>query len=51
MGSNSTANCATVPQPPPSTGKLITILSIDGGGIRGLIPATIITYLEARLQV
>jgi predicted acylesterase/phospholipase RssA len=50
MGSNSTANCATVPQPPPSTGKLITILSIDGGGIRGLIPATIITYLEAKLQ-
>jgi len=50
MGSNSTANCATVPQPPPSTGKLITILSIDGGGIRGLIPATIIAYLEAKLQ-
>ncbi|GJN04891.1 hypothetical protein PR202_ga22471 [Eleusine coracana subsp. coracana] len=39
-----------VPQPPPWTGKLITILSIDGGGIRGLIPATIIAYLEAKLQ-
>jgi len=50
MESNGTANCATVPQPPPSTGKLITILSIDGGGIRGLIPATIIAYLEAKLQ-
>nr|ACG31156.1 patatin T5 precursor [Zea mays] len=52
MGSigRGTANCATVPQPPPSTGKLITILSIDGGGIRGLIPATIIAYLEAKLQ-
>jgi patatin-like phospholipase/acyl hydrolase len=48
--SKSTANCATVPQPPPSKGKLITILSIDGGGIRGLIPATIIAYLEAKLQ-
>jgi hypothetical protein len=40
-----------VPQPPPSTGKLVTVLSIDGGGIRGLIPATIIAYLEAKLQV
>lgn len=49
MESNNTAN--TVPQPPPSTGKLITILSIDGGGIRGLIPATIVAYLEAKLQV
>ena len=48
--SKSTANCATVTQPPPSKGKLITILSIDGGGIRGLIPATIIAYLEAKLQ-
>nr|AAD22169.1 patatin-like protein [Sorghum bicolor] len=47
---NGTANCTTVPQPPPSTGKLITILSIDGGGIRGLIPATIIAHLEAKLQ-
>jgi hypothetical protein len=36
---------------PPSMGKLITILSIDGGGIRGLIPATMLTFLEAKLQV
>ncbi|KAJ4790665.1 Patatin [Rhynchospora pubera] len=35
---------------PPSMGKLITILSIDGGGIRGLIPATILAFLEAKLQ-
>jgi len=41
----------TVPQPPPSQGRLITVLSIDGGGIRGLIPATIITCLETKLQV
>ncbi|CAN6363437.1 unnamed protein product [Urochloa humidicola] len=53
MASNGTANAAsgtTVPQPPPSTGKLITVLSIDGGGIRGLIPATIIAFLESKLQ-
>jgi hypothetical protein len=31
--------------------KLITILSIDGGGIRGIIPATILAFLEAKLQV
>ncbi|CAO2146597.1 unnamed protein product [Urochloa humidicola] len=51
-GSTTTAadTTVTVPQPPPSTGKLITILSIDGGGIRGLIPATIIAFLEAKLQ-
>jgi hypothetical protein len=49
-GSTAAAADMTVPQPPPSTGKLITILSIDGGGIRGLIPATIIAFLEAKLQ-
>ncbi|XP_078441178.1 patatin-like protein 2 [Wolffia australiana] len=31
-------------------GNLITILSIDGGGIRGLIPATILAVLEKELQ-
>ncbi|KAH0684917.1 hypothetical protein KY285_022637 [Solanum tuberosum] len=35
---------------PPINGKFITILSIDGGGIRGLIPATILEYLESQLQ-
>ncbi|KAF5955723.1 hypothetical protein HYC85_008579 [Camellia sinensis] len=35
---------------PPTYGNLITILSIDGGGIRGIIPATILTYLESQLQ-
>src|SRR5215470_8175059 len=30
--------------------KKIKILSIDGGGIRGIIPGTILTYLEKRLQ-
>ena len=35
----------------PTYGNLITVLSIDGGGIRGLIPATILSFLEAQLQV
>ncbi|XP_006663045.2 patatin-like protein 1 [Oryza brachyantha] len=38
------------PTPPPCQGRLITVLSIDGGGIRGLIPATILACLEAKLQ-
>ena len=36
---------------PPTYGNLVTILSIDGGGIRGIIPATILARLETRLQV
>ncbi|XP_010028264.2 patatin-like protein 3 [Eucalyptus grandis] len=35
---------------PPTYGKLITILSIDGGGVRGIIPGVILGYLEAQLQ-
>ncbi|XP_038902533.1 patatin-like protein 3 [Benincasa hispida] len=31
-------------------GKMITVLSIDGGGIRGIIPGTILSFLEAKLQ-
>ncbi|WOK92205.1 patatin-like protein 2 [Canna indica] len=34
----------------PTYGNLITILSIDGGGIRGVIPATILSFLESELQ-
>ncbi|KAI4356305.1 hypothetical protein L6164_000337 [Bauhinia variegata] len=30
--------------------ELITVLSIDGGGIRGVIPGTILPHLETRLQ-
>ncbi|KAJ0025163.1 hypothetical protein Pint_08828 [Pistacia integerrima] len=35
---------------PPTYGNLITVLSIDGGGIRGLIPGTILAFLESELQ-
>lgn len=35
---------------PPTYGNLVTILSIDGGGIRGIIPATILDFLETQLQ-
>ncbi|KAK5823912.1 Patatin group M-3 [Gossypium arboreum] len=34
----------------PTYGDLITILSIDGGGIRGIIPGTILGFLESQLQ-
>ncbi|KAJ0934569.1 hypothetical protein HanRHA438_Chr03g0108901 [Helianthus annuus] len=36
---------------PPAFGNLITVLSIDGGGVRGLIPAIILEFLEAELKV
>ncbi|GER30867.1 patatin family protein [Striga asiatica] len=35
---------------PPNTGNLITVLSIDGGGIRGIIPGVLLAYLESQLQ-
>ncbi|CAL4991461.1 unnamed protein product [Urochloa decumbens] len=50
MGSNGTASQTSAVAPPPSQGRLITVLSIDGGGIRGLIPTTIIACLEDKLQ-
>jgi len=37
--------------PPSDYGNMITILSIDGGGIRGIIPATLLDYLDKALKV
>lgn len=31
--------------------NFITVLSIDGGGVRGIIPGVILAYLESQLQV
>jgi patatin-like phospholipase/acyl hydrolase len=31
--------------------RKVTVLTIDGGGIRGLIPGTILAFLEKKLQV
>ncbi|WVZ67351.1 hypothetical protein U9M48_016441 [Paspalum notatum var. saurae] len=55
LGRGSDSDDDELPQPqerlPPSRyGKRITVLSIDGGGIRGLIPAVILASLEERLQ-
>ena len=36
---------------PPTYGNLITVLSIDGGGVRGIIPGVILAYLESQIQV
>ncbi|GMH13842.1 hypothetical protein Nepgr_015683 [Nepenthes gracilis] len=38
------------PLQPPTYGDFITILSIDGGGIKGILPGTILAFLEAELQ-
>uniref|UniRef100_A0A2N9I4L6 Patatin n=1 Tax=Fagus sylvatica TaxID=28930 RepID=A0A2N9I4L6_FAGSY len=35
---------------PPCYGNLITVLSIDGGAIRGVIPGVILNFLESELQ-
>lgn len=37
--------------PYPKNGSIVTVLSVDGGGIRGIIPATFLTFLESKLQV
>ncbi|KAI7748484.1 hypothetical protein M8C21_009307, partial [Ambrosia artemisiifolia] len=39
------------PLQPPTYGNLITILSIDGGGVRGIIPSVMLDFLERELQL
>ncbi|KQJ98604.1 patatin-like protein 2 [Brachypodium distachyon] len=41
---------STPGSPPPSYGSIVTVLSIDGGGVRGIIPGTILAFLEEKLQ-
>ncbi|XP_073007431.1 LOW QUALITY PROTEIN: patatin-like protein 2 [Typha latifolia] len=36
--------------PPPVLGNIVTLLGIDGGGVRGIIPGTILAFLESKLQ-
>lgn len=36
---------------PPKYGDLVTILSLDGGGVRGIIGGVILANLEKHLQV
>ncbi|WOG93113.1 hypothetical protein DCAR_0312394 [Daucus carota subsp. sativus] len=44
-------HCANKPTSHQTTkGKIVTVLSIDGGGIRGIIPGTILAFLESKLQ-
>jgi hypothetical protein len=31
--------------------KTVTVLTIDGGGIRGIIPSVLLGFLESKLQV
>lgn len=35
---------------PPTDHKLVTVLSVDGGGVRGIIPAVLLAVLEDELQ-
>ncbi|PUZ51884.1 hypothetical protein GQ55_6G226700 [Panicum hallii var. hallii] len=41
---------STPMSPPPAFGNIVTVLSIDGGGVRGIIPGTILAFLEEKLQ-
>ncbi|KAG0523977.1 hypothetical protein BDA96_07G170000 [Sorghum bicolor] len=46
----STSTLGTPKSPPPAYGSIVTVLSIDGGGVRGIIPGTILGFLEEKLQ-
>ncbi|CAJ1948046.1 unnamed protein product [Sphenostylis stenocarpa] len=44
------AGFSTQKLPTSHSGSMITILSIDGGGIKGIIPATVLNYLDKALK-
>lgn len=35
----------------PHLEDIVTVLSIDGGGVRGIIPAKVLEFLESELKV
>jgi len=37
--------------PPSDNGNTLTVLSIDGGGIRGIVTATVLDHLDQALKV
>ena len=49
--SRGASTLGTPKSPPPAYGSIVTVLSIDGGGVRGIIPGTILGFLEEKLQV
>jgi patatin-like phospholipase/acyl hydrolase len=51
MASASSASAEGAHETNPEKVKLVMVLSIDGGGVRGIIPATILAFLEEKLQV
>ncbi|CAL4999350.1 unnamed protein product [Urochloa decumbens] len=48
--SRGASTLSTPMSPPPAFGSIVTVLSIDGGGVRGVIPGTILAFLEEKLQ-
>ncbi|KAL3700918.1 hypothetical protein R1sor_018940 [Riccia sorocarpa] len=40
----------TLPEPTGTAGRRITVLSLDGGGVRGVITTVLLEYLESELQ-
>jgi len=48
--SRGASTLSTPMSPPPAFGSMVTVLSIDGGGVRGIIPGTILAFLEEKLQ-